>query len=98
MGINWKVRSRNPLWWAHVLGTFLLTALAYNQMEATQLTNWRALWDVLLGIGRNPYLLVLCAWSVWSAINDPTVAGAGDSAQALSYQLPKKDGENDGAG
>ena len=87
--INWRVRVKNPLWWAHVLGSVLLTALSYQQMEPAQLTDWGALWGMLRGIAGNPYLLGLCLWSVWSAINDPTVAGTSDSQQALGYQVPK---------
>lgn len=90
MSINWKVRIKNPVWWVQLAGTILLTALAYNQMEPTSLTSWAAVWEIVKGIAMNPYLLGLCAWSVWNSINDPTVAGVSDSTQALGYETPKK--------
>jgi len=90
--MNWKVRIRNPLFWIHVGGALLLTALTYNSMEPTRLTSWALVWEVICGVATNPYLLFLCAWSIWSAVNDPTTAGASDSAQAMTYQTPKKSG------
>lgn len=90
MNINWMVRLKNPVWWAQIGGTLLLTALAYNQLEPTSLTSWPALWGVLVGIAKNPYMLALCAVSVWNAVNDPTVAGISDSEQAMGYAAPKK--------
>jgi len=90
MNINWKVRTRNPIFWAQVLGALLLTAMAYNSMEPTTLTSWALLGEVLWGVLTNPYLLFLCVLSMWNAVNDPTTAGARDSTQALTYHEPKK--------
>ena len=89
MHLNWRVRLKNPLWWTQILGTMLLTALAYHQLEPSALTDWAALGAVIAGVVKNPYLLALCAWSAWGAINDPTVAGAGDSELAMQYTCPK---------
>lgn len=94
MNINWRVRLKNPVWWTQVLGTVLLTALSHNAMEPMHLNSWAALWELLVGVGSNPYLLGLCILAVWNAVNDPTTAGAGDSALAQSYDHPKLKGED----
>lgn len=88
MNINWSVRFKNPLFWVHVIGAFLLCALAYNNLEPQDMTTWRGLFDLIVQVFKNPYLLVLCAWNVWGAINDPTTKGIADSERALTYEKP----------
>ncbi len=89
MKINWKVRVKNPVWWAQIVLAVLTPILAYAGLTAADITTWAALGDLLLGAISNPYVLALVALSVWNAINDPTTAGVGDSAQALTYNKPK---------
>ena len=89
MKINWKVRIKNPVWWVQIGVSILTPILAYAGLTAADMTTWGALGDLLLGAISNPYVLSLVVVSVWSACNDPTVAGFGDSAQALTYDKPK---------
>ncbi len=89
MKINWKVRVKNPLWWVQVALAILTPILGYAGLTAADLTTWAALGSLLLGAVSNPYVLALVFVSVWNAINDPTVAGLGDSKQALTYDKPK---------
>lgn len=88
--INWKVRIKNPLWWAQIGLAIITPILAYAGLTASDLTTWAALGNLLLGAISNPYVLCMVAVSVWNAVNDPTTAGAGDSKQALTYNKPKK--------
>lgn len=88
--INWKVRFKNPVFWVQILVSIVLTALSYNSMQPADLTSWSGFFELVKGIVTNPYLLALCAWNVWSAVNDPTTAGVTDSAEALTYAEPKK--------
>lgn len=89
MKINWKVRVNNWLWWVQIAISILTPILAYAGLTAADITTWAALGDLMLGAISNPYVLSLVAISVWNAINDPTVAGLGDSEQALTYDKPK---------
>ena len=91
--MNWKVRVRNPVWWAQMLLAVLTPILAYAGLTAADLTSWAALGNLLLGAVSNPYVLGLVAVSVWNACNDPTTAGVGDSARALTYERPKGGGK-----
>lgn len=90
MKINWKVRVKNPLWWVQIGLAVLTPILAYAGITASDVTTWATLGDLLLGAISNPYVLGLVAVSVWNACNDPTVAGLGDSEQALTYTTPKE--------
>lgn len=89
--INWKVRLKNPVFWIQVLGGVGLTALTYNSMQPQDLTTWSGLVNLLKGVCSNPYLLGLCVYNAWSAINDPTTNGVTDSANALKYEHPNAD-------
>jgi uncharacterized membrane protein len=54
------------------------------------MTTWAALGGILVDAVKNPVIVVAVIVSVWNAVVDPTTAGIGDSAQALTYELPKK--------
>ena len=90
MGINWKIRIKNPIWWAQMLLAVLTPILAYAGLTTSDITTWAALGELLLGAISNPYVLGMVLVSVWNAINDPTTSGITDSAQALTYTEPKK--------
>lgn len=83
MNINWKVRFRNKTW----VAAFLACVLAF-------------LYQVLGMLGIVPPVsedmvtqLIGAALNILVAVGvvvDPTTAGTGDSAQAMTYQEPKK--------
>lgn len=88
--MNLKVRFRNPVFIVQLILAILTPILAYAGLTLQDLTTWGALGNLLLGALSNPYVLGLIAVSVWNALNDPTTAGITDSAQAMTYQTPKK--------
>lgn len=85
MKINWKIRIKNPIWWAQMLLAVAMPVLAYFGLAVEDLSSWGALWDVLCKAISNPYVIGLAVVSAWNAINDPTTAGAGDSDRAMNY-------------
>lgn len=93
MKINWKVRVRNPQFWAQVLFAIFIPILAYAGLTAQDLTSWSLIGELLGDALANPYVLMLVVVSVYNAIIDPTTAGISDSARALTYIKPKKDGD-----
>ena len=90
MKINWKVRIKNPVFWVQVIVAVMLPILAHLGLNWEDMTTWAALGGVLLDAIKNPVIVVAVIVSVWNAVNDPTTAGLGDSAQALTYEAPKK--------
>lgn len=91
--MNLKVRFKNPVFIAQIVLAILAPILAYRGLTFQDLTSWEALGKLLLGAISNPYVLGLIAVSVWNALNDPTTAGVKDSARALTYTTPYKEGK-----
>ncbi len=87
--INWKVRFKNPLFWAQAATAVLSPILVGLGMQWEDMTSWAALWQALCAAVGNPVLLVAALASLWACVTDPTTAGLGDSRQALTYTAPK---------
>lgn len=90
MKINWKVRIKNPVFWANIAAAILLPILAYLGLNWNDMTTWSMLGNTLLEAVKNPVILVSVVVSVWNALNDPTTKGLSDSTRALTYTTPKK--------
>lgn len=93
MKINWKVRVKNKQFWAQVFLAIAVPIGAYFGITGADLATWGALGGVLVDAVSNPYVLFTIVVSVYNAIPDPTVAGLSDSAQALAYKKPRKEGD-----
>lgn len=87
MKINLKVRVKNPWFWVGLVGV-ILTAMGIN---AETLTSWQAVYDALLALVSNPFMLGSVFVAVLGVFVDPTTDGVTDSEQALTYDAPKKD-------
>lgn len=46
--INWKVRMRNPMFWAQILLSVIMPILAYLGLTAEDLSSWSVLGEVLI--------------------------------------------------
>ena len=83
--INWKVRIKNKVFWVALIPAVLLLAQAVA-----------AVFGFTLDLGElgNQLLTVVNAvfgvMAVLGVVTDPTTAGVSDSAQALTYDSPKK--------
>lgn len=89
--INWKVRLKNPMFWAQLVLSVLMPILAYLGLTAEDLSSWTALGTVLIKAVSSPYILGLVVVSVYNAITDPTTSGFTDSKRALTYDKPNDD-------
>lgn len=85
MGINWKVRLKNPYFWIGIIGV-ILSAMG---ISADTLTSWSAVGQSLLELVKNPYMIVSVIMAVLGTLTDPTTAGISDSDLALTYDSPK---------
>lgn len=90
MKINWKVRFKNPVFWANLAVSIILPILAYMGLSWEDMTTWSALGNVLLQAIQSPVIIVSVIVSVWNLINDPTTEGLSDSKKALTYTEPNK--------
>lgn len=91
MKINWKVRFKNPVFWANLAAAIVLPILTYLGLRWDDMTTWSALGEVLLTAVKSPVIIVSVIVSVWNLINDPTTTGISDSANAMSYEEPNKE-------
>lgn len=88
MKINWKVRFKNPVFWAQIAAAILLPILTYFGLKWEDMTTWAAIGDLLLEAVKNPVVVVSVLVSLWNTINDPTTKGISDSTRALGYDKP----------
>jgi phi LC3 family holin len=85
MNINWKVRIKNKQFWLALIPAILL-------LIQTVLVPFGYKWDFGV-LGQQLTAIINAAFTVLSilgVVNDPTTEGVSDSAQAMSYDSPKK--------
>ena len=84
MKINWKVRIKNPVFWATILPA--VVACVYTVLGA---------FGIVPALTENMVLnivsAVLTALTTLGVLVDPTTDGIGDSKLALRYDEPRKD-------
>lgn len=84
--INWKVRIKNKMFWLTLIPAVLLLVQVVASVFGYTLD---------LGDLGNKLLAVVNALfgvlAMLGIVTDPTTAGISDSAQALTYEKPKKD-------
>ena len=90
MKINWKVRVKNPVFWAQLAVAIVAPILAYLGLSWQDMTTWATFGGVFVKAISNPVVIVSVLVSVWNLINDPTTKGLGDSTQAMTYDKPKE--------
>lgn len=91
MNINWRVRLKNPVFWAQVVVTIAAPILAGLGLQWEDMTTWAAFGDALRRAVMNPVIVVSVVVSLWGIINDPTTKGLSDSTQAMFYDKPKEE-------
>ena len=87
MKINIPVRFKNPWFWVGLCGTILAAMGVYPEM----FTSWDAVWEAVVNMVSNPYMLVSVVLAVLGVFVDPTTSGISDSKRALSYKSPVKE-------
>ena len=87
MKINIPVRFKNPWFWVGLCGT-VLTAMG---VSPEMFTSWVAVWEAVVNLFSNPFMLVSVVLAVLGVFIDPTTAGISDSQRAMSYKTPVKE-------
>ena len=91
LGINWKVRVRNPQFWLSVVLSFIVPPLAYAGIEFNEVTTWGKFFNVLGSGFANPYVVAMIIVSLYNSIVDKTTRGFGDTKIAKQYLRPRTD-------
>ena len=87
MRINLPVRMKNPWFWVGLCGTIL----AAMGVSPEMFTSWGAVWEAVVNLINNPFMLVSVVLAVLGVFVDPTSSGISDSKRALSYKSPVKE-------
>lgn len=85
MGINWTVRFKNKTFWIAFIPALLLLVQQIASLFGLTL-NVSELTDQLLAIAGTIFTIL----ALMGVVTDPTTAGIHDSAQAMTYETPKK--------
>lgn len=83
--MNWKVRIKNKTFWLTMIPAVLLLVQVVAAVFGYSL-DFGDLGNKLLAVVNAVFALL----AILGIVNDPTTAGMTDSAQALTYQVPKK--------
>lgn len=88
--INWKVRIKNKVFWMELIPAIALVAQAIAAVFGYTL-DLNTLVGKILGVVDAVFALLV----ILGIVVDPTTAGIGDSARAMSYDEPWKDVPNE---
>ena len=86
MNINWKIRFKNPVFWAQVVCAVFLPILTYFGLNWADMTTWAAIGSLLVEAVKNPVVVVSVVVSLFNSLTDPTTKGLSDSERALGYE------------
>ena len=87
MKINFPVRFKNPWFWVGI-GGVIMSAMG---VSPEMFTSWGAVWEAVVNLFGNPFMLGSVVLAVLGVFVDPTTAGISDSRRALSYKSPVKE-------
>lgn len=87
MKINIPVRFKNPWFWVG-LGGVILSAMG---VSPEMFTSWGAVWEAVVNLIGNPFMIGSVILAVLGVFVDPTTAGICDSKRAMSYKSPVKE-------
>lgn len=87
MKINFLVRAKNPWFWVGLFGTIM----AAMGVSPEMFTSWGAVWEAVVNLISNPFMLVSVFLAVLGVFVDPTTDGIGDSTRAMTYTTPNKE-------
>ena len=84
--INWTVRFKNKTFWLAVIPAVLLLIQTVAAVFGYTL-DLGELGDKLLAVVNAVFGMLV----ILGVVTDPTTSGVSDSAQAMTYETPKKD-------
>ena len=89
--INWKVRLKNKQFWVS-----LIPALAILVQAVAAVFGYTLDLEALVGKILAVVSAVFAVLAILGVVVDPTTAGVGDSARAMTYEEPWEDPKADG--
>ena len=87
LGVNLKIRFKNPSFWFQLATAFIMPILTYFGSLWRDMTSWPALGNLLFEAIKNPVVVVAVLISVWNVLTDPTTKGFADSEDVLKGEI-----------
>lgn len=84
--INWKVRLKNKTFWITLIPAVVVLIHTIAALLGFSI-NISDIGDKLIEVVEAAFIVL----AIVGVVTDPTTAGVTDSAQALTYEEPKKD-------
>ena len=88
--INWKVRIKNKQFWVYII-----PALAILVQAVAAVFGYTLNLDEMVGKILQVVSAVFAVLAILGVVVDPTTAGIGDSARAMTYEEPWADEPDD---
>lgn len=82
--INWKVRIKNKNFWLAIIPAVLLLITQIGAIFGLQIDT-ALIGEQLAAVVSTVFLIL----TILGIVTDPTTAGIGDSALAMTYEIPK---------
>lgn len=73
-----KERFKNPIFWINVAISIIVPILAYYGTQASDITSWGAMFDIIKKAISNPYIVFTSIAMLWNTFIDPTTKGIKD--------------------
>ena len=77
MKMNLKVRAKNPYFWFGLVGLILATI----GVEPSMFTSWEILFDKVVEVLKNPFVVGSVVVAIIGVLNDPTTGGLSDKKE-----------------
>lgn len=87
MNINWQVRLKSKQFWVGLIGALGVAATSIATALGVEIDVAGA-----EGVANSVVTAVFTVLALAGVVADPTTSGMSDSAQAMTYTSPKKDG------
>lgn len=86
--INWKIRLQSKTFWTGLIGVIGTFVMSFASLLGLSIDT-----SGVESVATMVVSSVFAVLAIAGVIVDPTTSGLSDSAQALTYESPKKDGE-----
>lgn len=78
LGIDWKSRVTNPLFWVAIVVSVISPILVYFGVQWKDMTTWAALGQIFVDAVQNPVVVVSVIVSVFNTVVDYKTSGFSD--------------------
>lgn len=91
LGINWKSRANNPMWWGKIALAVLGIPIASAGLKISEVTDWGTFFSAVGQAYANPYMVLIIVIALYNSITEDTSKGFGDLSATKKMIKPFTD-------